>query len=50
MNYPQDKNIFGIISIFKPFVGIYLRNQQKLYFKDLNESLNCEEASHVQVL
>ena len=39
-----------IIFIFKPFVGLYLRNQQKLYFKDLKEELNCEEASHVQVL
>lgn len=44
------ENIISKKIIFKPFVGLYLRNQQKLYFKDLKESLNCEEASHVQVL
>ncbi|HEP4284742.1 TPA: polyketide cyclase, partial [Streptococcus pyogenes] len=44
------ENIISKKFIFKPFVGLYLRNQQKLYFKDLKEVLNCEEASHVQVL
>ena len=44
------ENIISKKFILKPFVGLYLRNQQKLYFKDLKESLNCEEASHVQVL
>ncbi|WP_105300262.1 polyketide cyclase [Anaerococcus marasmi] len=44
------ENIISKKFIFKLFVGLYLRNQQKLYFKDLKEVLNCEEASHVQVL
>lgn len=44
------ENIISKKFIFKPFVGLYLRNQQKLYFKDLKKALNCEEASHVQVL
>ena len=44
------ENIISKKFILKPFVGLYLRNQQKLYFKDLKEALNCEEASHVQVL
>ena len=44
------ENIISKKIIFKPFVGLYLRNQQKLYFKDLKEALDCEEASHVQVL
>ena len=44
------ENIISKKIIFKPFVGLYLRNQQKLYFKDLKKALNCEEASHVQVL
>ena len=44
------ENIISKKFILKPFVGLYLRNQQNLYFKDLKEALNCEEASHVQVL
>ncbi|MBC2575164.1 hypothetical protein [Peptostreptococcus canis] len=34
--------------IFRPFVGLYLRKQQKLYFRDLKRALNCEEASFIQ--
>lgn len=36
--------------IFKPFVGAYIRKQQRLYFKDLKKALNCEEASFDQKL
>ncbi len=42
------ENIVSKKIIFKPFVGPYLRKQQKLYFKDLKKVLNCEEASFVQ--
>jgi len=41
------ENIMSKKIIFKPFVGSYLRKQQKLYFKDLKKALNCEEASFV---
>lgn len=41
------ENIMSKKIIFKPFVGLYLRKQQKLYFKDLKKALNCEEASFV---
>ncbi len=44
------ENIVSKKFIFKPFVGLYLRKQQKLYFKDLKKELNCNEASHVQML
>lgn len=36
------ENIVSKKLIFKPFVGSYLRKQQKLYFKDLKKALNCE--------
>lgn len=39
------ENIVSKKFIFKLFVGLYLRKQQKLYFKDLKKALNCEEAS-----
>ena len=42
------ENIMSKKIIFKPFVGSYLRKQQKLYFKDLKKVLNCEEVSFVQ--
>ena len=29
--------------IFKPFISLYLRRQQKIYFRDLKAKLNCEE-------
>ena len=44
------ENIVSKKFIFKPFVGSYLKKQQKLYFKDLKKALNCNEASYVQVL
>lgn len=37
------ENIVAKKFIFKPFVGAYLRRQQKLYFKDLKKVLYCEE-------
>lgn len=42
------ENIVSKKLIFKPFIGSYLRKQQKLYFKDLKRILNCEEASFIQ--
>lgn len=42
------ENIVSKKLIFKPFIGSYLRKQQKLYFKDLKKALNCEEASFIQ--
>lgn len=44
------ENIVSKKLILKPFIGSYLRKQQKLYFKDLKKVLNCEEASFVQKL
>ena len=35
---------------FKPFIGSYIRKQQRRYFKDLKKELNCEEASFIQKL
>ena len=35
--------------LMKPFVGTYLRKQQKQYFTDLKKKLRCEEASKIQV-
>ena len=29
--------------IFKPFIILYLKRQQKIYFRDLKAKLNCEE-------
>ena len=29
--------------IFKPFISLYLKRQQKIYFRDLKAKLNCEE-------
>lgn len=42
------ENIVSKKLIFKPFIGSYLKKQQKLYFRDLKKVLNCEEASFVQ--
>ena len=33
--------------IFKPFISLYLKRQQKIYFRDLKAKLNCEEASFI---
>lgn len=32
-----------------PFVGSYLRKQQRQYFIDLKKALGCEEASKIQI-
>ena len=42
------ENIASKKLIFKPFIGSYLKKQQKLYFRDLKKALNCEEVSFVQ--
>lgn len=42
------ENIASKKLIFKPFIGSYLKKQQKLYFRDLKKALNCEETSSVQ--
>lgn len=44
------ENIIAKKIIFKPFVASYLRKQQKIYFQDLKKEVNCDEASHVQML
>ena len=33
--------------IFKPFISLYLKRQQRIYFKDLKVKLNCKEASFI---
>lgn len=33
----------------KPFIGAYLRKQQRQYFTDLKKELGCREAGDVQV-
>lgn len=48
LDFTEDivsKNFF-----FKPFIGFYIRKQQRRYFKDLKKELNCEEASFIQEL
>ena len=48
LDFTEDivsKNFF-----FKPFIGFYIRKQQRRYFKDLKKELNCEEASFIQKL
>ena len=34
--------------IFKPFIRLYLKRQQKIYFRDLKAKLNCEEFEAVR--
>ena len=34
--------------IFKPFISLYLKRQQKIYFRDLKAKLNCEEFDAVR--
>ena len=34
--------------IFKPFISLYLKRQQKIYFRDLKAKLNCEEFEAVR--
>ncbi|MFR0080198.1 MAG: polyketide cyclase [Veillonella parvula] len=33
--------------IFKSFISLYLKRQQRIYFKDLKVKLNCKEASFI---
>lgn len=33
----------------RPFIGAYLRKQQRQYFVDLKKELGCEEAGEVQI-
>lgn len=37
------ENIVSKKSILKPFISLYLKRQQKIYFRDLKAKLNCEE-------
>lgn len=39
------ENIVSKKLIFRPFLGAYLRKQQKKYFNDLKKELHCEEIS-----
>ena len=34
--------------IFKPFISLYLKRQQKIYFRDLKAKQNCEEFEAVR--
>ena len=42
------ENIVSKKSIFKPFISLYLKRQQKIYFRDLKAKLNCEEFDAVR--
>lgn len=42
------ENIFSKKSILKPFISLYLKRQQKIYFRDLKVKLNCEEFDAVR--
>ena len=44
------ENIIAKKIIFKPFVRLYLKKQQKIYFHDLKKELGCEEAGFIQPL
>ena len=37
------ENVVSKKLIFKPFISLYLKRQQKIYFRDLKAKLNCEE-------
>lgn len=37
------ENIVSKKSILKPFIRLYLKRQQRIYFRDLKAKLNCEE-------
>ena len=37
------ETVFSKKLIFKPFIILYLKRQQKIYFRDLKAKLNCEE-------
>ena len=38
------ENIVSKKLIFKPFISLYLKRQQKIYFRDLKVKLNCVES------
>ena len=42
------ENIVSKKSILKPFISLYLKRQQKIYFRDLKVKLNCEEFDAVR--
>ena len=41
------ENVVSKKLIFKPFISLYLKRQQRIYFKDLKVKLNCKEASFI---
>ena len=41
------ENVISKKIIFKPFISLYLKRQQRIYFKDLKVKLNCKEASFI---
>ena len=42
------ENIVSKKSILEPFISLYLKRQQKIYFRDLKAKLNCEEFDAVR--
>ena len=42
------ENIVSKKSILKPFISLYLKRQQKIYFRDLKAKLNWEEFDAVR--
>ena len=42
------ENIVSKKPILKPFISLYLKRQQKIYFRDLKAKLNCEEFDAVR--
>ena len=41
------ENVISKKIIFKPFISLYLKRQQRIYFKDLKVKLNCKVASFI---
>lgn len=37
------ENVVSKKIIFKPFISLYLKRQQRIYFKDLKVKLNCKK-------
>lgn len=42
------ENVVSKKIIFKPFISLYLKRQQKIYFRDLKVKLNCEELKAIR--
>ena len=38
------ENVISKKIIFKPFISLYLKRQQRIYFKDLKVKLNCKKS------